>query len=419
MARLPSERGNLGAGGDRPLRVAILIRSLWPGGFARIAIEESAALNASEPDRATLIGFATRENGYRFDDLIRSRGVRVRLVQFRPTFRRVLRRLLLPLVPTIRDEESSVPLVEIVWWALFNREPYDILLCEDQFVGIAGVVRSVLRSQPYALLVAEPISDVEGVRALRVGRNRALARALSRILYRAESRILRSARELLFVSTRTERLVRERFDLRVPPRTAVLHPGCEVDTSPPRAPANPPFLLCASKWDLGRRPETAIAIARLTGIRCVLAGSWAARSEETRFRSKILETIPASGDPPAVVVTGPIPQGELDDLFRTAYAYVHWTPEGFAMGVVEALGHGVPVICTSEAGASDLLVDGVNGVIVRGTEPEAFVPAIRRLVDEPDLRESLARGARASAVGLAWPNHAGRLLHRLRAAVGA
>lgn len=399
-----------------PLRVAILIRSLWPGGFARIAIEEASALTGPGGDAATVVGFATRENGYRYDDLIRERGARVRLIQFRPRVRRLLRRLLLPLVPAIRDEESSIPLAEIVWWALFDREQYDVLLCEDQFVGIAGLLRARLRHQPFVLLVAEPISDLEGVRALRVGRNRALARAVAGLLHRSESRILRSARELLFVSARTERLIRERFDLSLGPGTSVLHPGCEVDPSPPRPPTSPPFVLCATKWDLGRRPETAIAIARQAGVRCVLAGSWAAQSEEARFRARLSGALPPGVTPGEVELTGALGQNELDDLFRSAYAYIHWTPEGFAMGVVEALGHGLPVICTADAGAADLLREGQNGIIVPGGDPSAFAAAVRRLIDDPSAREALARGARASAAELAWPNHARRLRARLWAA---
>ncbi|MCI4348442.1 MAG: hypothetical protein L3J97_07500, partial [Thermoplasmata archaeon] len=123
--------GSPSAAPQRP-RVAILLRNLWAGSFARHAIEEVAGLRDLEGWATALIPFVVQEDGYRYDDLIRTRGIEVRPPIRRPGWTRLFRRLLLPLTPPIRGEESSVPIVEILLWAVTGRGQFDVVYAEDQ-----------------------------------------------------------------------------------------------------------------------------------------------------------------------------------------------------------------------------------------------------------------------------------------------
>lgn len=61
--------------------------------------------------------------------------------------------------------------------------------------------------------------------------------------------------------------------------------------------------------------------------------------------------------------------------------------------ILEAMASGVPVIAVAVAGVSDLMTDGVEGIVVRGGEE--IGPALARLAADPELRAAMgARGRR-------------------------
>lgn len=74
--------------------------------------------------------------------------------------------------------------------------------------------------------------------------------------------------------------------------------------------------------------------------------------------------------------------------------------EGLPHVVIEALAVGTPVVAAPAPGIAETTVDGRDSLIVADAGPEEFAAALRRLRDEPRLRESLATGARES--GRQW-----------------
>ena len=76
--------------------------------------------------------------------------------------------------------------------------------------------------------------------------------------------------------------------------------------------------------------------------------------------------------------------------------------ESFGLVLVEAMAAGLPVVATAIAGYDEVVRDGVDGVLVRPNDPEALAGAIRRVLDEPELRSALAGAGRARAQDFAW-----------------
>jgi glycosyltransferase involved in cell wall biosynthesis len=58
---------------------------------------------------------------------------------------------------------------------------------------------------------------------------------------------------------------------------------------------------------------------------------------------------------------------------------------------LEAAACGKPVIATSDTGNSDVVVNGVTGLLVPPADPPALAAAISRLLEDPDLRQRLGR----------------------------
>jgi len=70
--------------------------------------------------------------------------------------------------------------------------------------------------------------------------------------------------------------------------------------------------------------------------------------------------------------------------------------EGFGMVLVEAAAMGVPVIATDITGCRDVVLDGVNGMLVPPRDTGALADALGRVLGDDLLRATLAGNARRS-----------------------
>ena len=87
--------------------------------------------------------------------------------------------------------------------------------------------------------------------------------------------------------------------------------------------------------------------------------------------------------------------GELSQLDALVHCSV--IPEPFGQVVVEGLVAGLPVIATRDGGPGEIITDGVDGLLVRNRDVDHLAAALRRVRDDPDLRDHLVAGARGSA----------------------
>ena len=114
---------------------------------------------------------------------------------------------------------------------------------------------------------------------------------------------------------------------------------------------------------------------------------------------------------------GPQPRETVLELFAAADAVLlpsSW--ENFPHAVVEGLAVGTPVIATAVGGVTEIVTDGVNGLLVPRGDAGALAEAIRRFFGDDGLRERL-RGAAAGSVGDYAPERVyGRIEELLREA---
>ncbi len=64
--------------------------------------------------------------------------------------------------------------------------------------------------------------------------------------------------------------------------------------------------------------------------------------------------------------------------------------------VIEAWAQDRPVVAATSAGPAALIREGENGLLVPIDDPPALAAALRRLMNDPELRRRLAAGGRAS-----------------------
>ncbi len=93
---------------------------------------------------------------------------------------------------------------------------------------------------------------------------------------------------------------------------------------------------------------------------------------------------------------------QVNELFNEATVFVQTsTHEGFALPPLEAMATGGAVVCTDAHGNRDFCVDGENCLM---PEPNAAAvgEALRRLLEDPELRERLGRAGIETAQAYTW-----------------
>lgn len=88
------------------------------------------------------------------------------------------------------------------------------------------------------------------------------------------------------------------------------------------------------------------------------------------------------------------------------------TLEGSAKSVYEALACGLPVVTTPDSGS--IVRDEVDGLIVPSGDDDALSHAIRRLYEDPGLRQQLGKSARRRAEDHTWEAYGRRVWQAYR-----
>jgi phosphatidyl-myo-inositol alpha-mannosyltransferase len=83
--------------------------------------------------------------------------------------------------------------------------------------------------------------------------------------------------------------------------------------------------------------------------------------------------------------------------------------ESFGMVLTEAFAAGTPVIASAIAGYSDVVSDGVDGVLVPPADPQRLAEELQRAYHEPERLRAMGQAARRSAQRYGWSRVADRV----------
>jgi glycosyltransferase involved in cell wall biosynthesis len=184
--------------------------------------------------------------------------------------------------------------------------------------------------------------------------------------------------------------------------------GIVLDRSRVHAIPNPVRCMRAfRRSDSGAAYRTVVAVGRLIpakGFDLLLRAfaSIADKSPDWRVviagegpeRAKLLALADSLGIAGRVTLTGWLE--EPGYLLTSAGVYVLPSRyEGFPNALLEAMACGVPVIATACTGASEIVTDGVDGVLVPVDSHVELARALRRLMQDDGLRARLAQCAQA------------------------
>jgi colanic acid/amylovoran biosynthesis glycosyltransferase len=208
------------------------------------------------------------------------------------------------------------------------------------------------------------------------------------------------------ISEYNRRLMLEECGGRAEERAVVIHCGVDTDFFRPResAPPEPPFsLLCVGTLHAVKGQKFLVEACRLLheegiDLACTLIGDGPDRVE-------LAGAIAGAGLEGRVQLGGRRTRSDIAGLLRSAHAVAvpsiptaEGKREGIPVVAMEAMASGVPVVASGLSGIPELVDDGVSGLLVPPGDPRSLARALRRLHDDPALRERLARAGRAKVV---------------------
>lgn len=180
-------------------------------------------------------------------------------------------------------------------------------------------------------------------------------------------------------------------------RVRVVHHGVRFPAQPSETPRRPAILHVGA---IQRRKNivrlvSAFERAAPADWRLVLAGSFGYEAEA------ILARINASPARSRIDMTGWVDDTRLSALYREcALLAFPSLDEGFGIPALEAMAQGLPVLASNAAALPE--VCGGAALLVNPLDEDEIAEGIRRMIEEPGLREQLAAEGRQRAGSFTW-----------------
>ena len=122
----------------------------------------------------------------------------------------------------------------------------------------------------------------------------------------------------------------------------------------------------------------------------------------------------------ATTFVGYLAGEELAGAYASADAFLFpSSTETLGLVLLEAMAAGCPVVGANRGGIPDIVSDGLNGCLYEPDQPGSLEAAVRRLLGNPEERESLRQAARREAEAWGWSGATAQLRRYYRDVLNA
>ncbi len=175
--------------------------------------------------------------------------------------------------------------------------------------------------------------------------------------------------------------VRDRIRRYYQAESEVIHPP--VDVSRFRSGERGDFWLFVGRLSAYKRADIAVDVFDRVGMRLIVVGDGRERRTlERRARDN-------------VTFAGRVDDETVRDLLSAARGLIFPSEDDFGIVCVEALASGAPVVALRAGGITDIVRDGIDGVLVGSADVGAFQDAVLRIERDPRDPAVLQERARA------------------------
>jgi glycosyltransferase involved in cell wall biosynthesis len=134
------------------------------------------------------------------------------------------------------------------------------------------------------------------------------------------------------------------------------------------------------------------ALARVgEGIELTIVGSFDPHNDYANFLQRKIRTLRLHSQ---VRFTGRVNEAALVSLYRSHHVFAAPSYEGFGIAYLEAQRFGLPVIALTIGAASEVVIDGRTGVLVKPGDSAAIAAAFQRFSSDRNLLLAMGLAAR-------------------------
>ena len=128
--------------------------------------------------------------------------------------------------------------------------------------------------------------------------------------------------------------------------------------------------------------------------------------------TKEIKPILAKFASPAIVHKGPFPEKDLHQYYSQGSVFcLASIEEGFGMVTVQAMAGGLPVICTTNTGAADIVREGQDGFVVPIRDVTALKEKILYFYENPEACRVMGKSARMRVqAGFSWSDYGHKMI---------
>ena len=173
-----------------------------------------------------------------------------------------------------------------------------------------------------------------------------------------------------------------------------------------------PLLLCVARLTAWKGIAPLIrAVAALPDVRLTVAG-------DGPLLDELRQVAAESGAADRIALLGRVPRERVAVLMAAAdYTVLYSGYEGLSHTLLESLHAGTPVIASDKGGNPEVVIEGVNGLLVPYVDQAALTETIRGAL-QPGVRDRLAAGTSQGLERFTWERLVSETLSSLEALVG-
>ena len=237
-------------------------------------------------------------------------------------------------------------------------------------------------------------------------------------LFDAAAPIIRRLARRITVRIAVSEAARTFVGSRVPGHFDVIPNGVDVDrfahAEPARLASGKTLLFVGRLEERKGFPVAVEAFRRLAmsrpDVQLVVAGDGKERAAADRLPAEIRRR---------VLLLGSVSNERLPGYHAAADVYLGPALGGESFGIVlvEAMAAGLPVVASRIRGYTEVVRNGVDGLLVPPGDPGAMAAAASRVLDDPVLAARLSQAGRERAAGFEWSIVAAAIRERYKRAI--
>ena len=178
-----------------------------------------------------------------------------------------------------------------------------------------------------------------------------------------------------------------------------------IDASPVVESGDRKIILTVSKWSEFRNPAAYLDLLDLLPVemKLFMVGRWDTRAEIERFRAEVIRRTLVD----RLILMDNVSEEELSHLYDETRVFIRlgFSENGTGQAILEAIGHGCPVVISRGLGASTMVLNGETGFLVDENNLVDVADKIATIFSNDEIVDKMSKCAYEAGKKYSWQTY--------------